>query len=153
VGLPIDHPAVQKIGKFLHNRRNSSSIWIDKWHSSPYYATSLAVIVCTGYMNELVEEAVEWMTATQNADGSWGYFLPTAEETAYCLKALLKWHQQGSNVPRDVLTRGTAWLAQHITPPYTPLWLSKSLYCPTLVVRSAILSALWQYKNLFGALP
>jgi hypothetical protein len=41
-----------------------------------------------------------------------------------------------------VLRRGAAWLAEHAEPPYPPLWIGKCLYCPVLVVRSAVLSAL-----------
>lgn len=153
IGFAVDHPVVNKITNFLEKRRGGEPYWVDKWHSSPYYPTSLAVIVSAGYINPLVEKAVDWIIANQNPDGSWGYFAPTAEETAYSLKALMKWHQQGNYVPRQVLDRGVAWLVEHSAPPYTPLWISKSLYCPTLVVRSAVLSALWQYESEFGALP
>jgi hypothetical protein len=45
-------------------------------------------------------------------------------------------------VPNDVLKQGALWLADHALPPYPPLWIGKCLYCPELVVQSAILSAL-----------
>ena len=84
----------------------------------------------------------DWILETQNLDGSWGYYVPTAEETAYCLQALLVWQRGGKSVPNDQIQRGLDWLAAHTQPPYPPLWIGKSLYAPEFVVRSAILSAL-----------
>lgn len=152
-GVNGDHPAIQKIVSFLYNERKDRRIWIDKWHSSPYYATSHAIIACTGFLNELVVGGVEWMIATQNPDGSWGYFSPTAEETAYCLQALIIWYQHGLEVPRQTLTRGAAWLVERTCPPYPPQWINKTLYCPSLIVQSSILGALRLYESEFGRLP
>ncbi len=137
-GFPAAHPSVQKIVRFLHDMQ----YWFDKWHSSPYYPTSHAVIACAGYLDELVADAISWILSTQNTDGAWGYFMPTAEETAYSLQALSAWKRAGHDVPDDVLRRGDEWLANHAEPPYPPLWIGKCLYTPVLVVRSAILSAL-----------
>jgi halimadienyl-diphosphate synthase len=100
------------------------------------------VIASAGYDDDLVDSAVHWILETQNADGSWGFYTPTAEETAYCLQALVIWGRHGGHVPTSVLQRGAAWLADRTDPPYPPLWIGKSLYTPVLVVRSAILSAL-----------
>lgn len=133
---------VQKILLFLRRTQTLQVFWFDKWHASPYYATAHAVIACAGYDNDLVDDAVYWILATQNEDGSWGYYMPTAEETAYCLQALIIWKRHGGQVPNDALRRGEAWLLDHADPPYPPLWIGKSLYCPILVVRSAVLSAL-----------
>jgi halimadienyl-diphosphate synthase len=99
-------------------------------------------MVCAGHDDELIDDTVYWILETQNQDGSWGYYMPTAEETAYCLQALIAWKRHGGHVPGDVLKRGTTWLADHTELPYLPLWIGKCLYCPQLVVRSAILSAL-----------
>ncbi len=133
---------VQKILLFLQRTRTLQMFWFDKWHASPYYATAHAIIASAGYDNNLVGDAIYWILATQNEDGSWGYYMPTAEETAYCLQALSVWKQHGGKVPANVLRRGRAWLLGHAEPPYPPLWIGKSLYCPILVVRSAVLSAL-----------
>jgi halimadienyl-diphosphate synthase len=141
-GLDAEHPAVLKIVQFLFNSQLSQLYWHDKWHASPYYATSHAIIAGVGYVDWLVEDAVYWVLMTQNSDGSWGYYNSTAEETAYCLQALAIWKRNGHSVPDDVLERGAAWLAEHAESPYPPLWIGKCLYCPELVVRSAVLSAL-----------
>jgi len=116
--------------------------WFDKWHTSPYYSTAHAIINAAGLNDGMLEDAIYWILQTQNSDGSWGFYMPTAEETAYCLQALVKWKRHGHAVPESVLTRGADWLADHAEPPYPPLWIVKCLYSPVLLVRSAILSAL-----------
>lgn len=151
--LGVDAPVVQKVVNFLIRERYEEGYWVDKWHSSPYYPTSHAIVLATGYMDDLVRDAVAWMIRTQKPDGSWGFYTSTAEETAYCLQALLSWHQQGHAVPIETLTRGTRWLMANVKPPYAHLWIGKSLYSLTLVVKSAIWAALRQYEVVFGELP
>jgi halimadienyl-diphosphate synthase len=140
--LGVQHPSIRKVLRFLRRAQTSQGFWFDKWHASPYYPTAHAIVACAGYGDDLVDDAISWILATQNADGSWGYYMPTAEETAYCLQALVVWRRHGGQVPGDVLRRGATWLADHTEPPYPPLWIGKCLYCPVLVVRSAVLSAL-----------
>lgn len=151
--LDIDAPSVQKVAKFLLRERSADGYWVDKWHSSPYYPTGHAIVIGVGYMNELVADAVAWVIRTQNPDGSWGFYKPTAEETAYCLQALLTWHQQVHPIPIEVLERAAKWLIANVDPPYPSLWIGKCLYSSTLVAQSAILSALRQYEVIFGKLP
>ena len=141
-GFSARHPAIQKILRFLRRTRTLQLFWLDKWHASPYYATSHAIIACAGYDDELVDDSVYWMIETQNPDGSWGYYMPTAEETAYCLQALAIQRRCGHRISPEVLRRGAVWLVEHMEPPYPPLWIGKGLYSPQWVVRSAILSAL-----------
>ena len=140
-GLDNQHPSVQKVLLFLEKVRVDKTFWFDKWHASPYYATAHGIIACAGYADALVHSAVSWILATQKKEGAWGYYMPSAEETAYCLQALAVWKRQGYNVPNKVLARGIKWLVQHADPPYPPLWIGKCLYCPELVIKSAILSA------------
>lgn len=141
-GRDKNHPSVQKVLNFLKNVRTNEAFWFDKWHASPYYATGHSIIACADYANDLVDNAISWILRTQNSDGSWGYYTPTAEETAYCLQSLVTWKRCGHHVPSGILKRATEWLFRHRNPPYPPLWIGKCLYCPELVVRSAILSAL-----------
>jgi halimadienyl-diphosphate synthase len=138
----MQHLSIQSILQYLRRTSSPHGAWFDKWHTSPYYTTAHAVIACTGYDDDLVRDAVSWILETQNADGSWGYYLPTAEETAYCLQALVIWKRQGGQVPGDALRQGAAWPVDHAEPPYPPLWIGKCLYCPELIVRSVILSTL-----------
>lgn len=141
-GLGVDDPSVQKVLRFLERAQTLGIFWFDKWHASPYYPTSHAIVACNGYCDRLVADALYWMIETQNADGSWGYYLPTAEETAYSLQALIHAKRHGHAVPERTLRRGAIWLAGRVEPPYPPLWIGKCLYSPVLVVRSAIVSAL-----------
>lgn len=141
-GLPADHPAVRKVIRYLERVQTIRLFWFDKWHASPYYPTTHLVIAVAGYADDMVDNAVYWILETQNEDGSWGYYSPTVEETAYCLQALVIWKRSGHPVPEDILQRGAAWLVAHMNDPLPPLWIGKCLYCPVYVVRSAILSAL-----------
>lgn len=146
-GYDVQHPSVQKILRFLRQAQAGHPFWFDKWHASPYYTTSHAIIAFTNYADELAKNAVEWILNTQNEDGSWGFYndMPTSEETAYCLQALSVWKRHGSGdveISVDVLKRGASWLKEHMDDPYPWLWVGKSLYCPELIVESAILSAL-----------
>lgn len=137
---PIDAP-VAKIHKLLQEQRKGA-YWSDKWHHSPYYTTSHIIITAADYLDDLAEDAVQWMLETQNANGSWGFQVETVEETAYCLQALCIWKKAGHDVPCDALQHGRTWLQEHYTEPYHSLWIGKCLYQPTRVIRSAALSAL-----------
>jgi len=147
------HASVQKILLLLKQAQTGRSFWLDTRHASPYYPTAHAIIALAGYVNELALKAVEWILNTQNEDGSWGFYedLPSAEETAYCLQALSIWKSQsgqGDDISTTVLQRGAAWLQEHIDDPYPWFWIGKSLYCPELVVESAILSALMLVESI-----
>jgi hypothetical protein len=141
-GMSAESAPVQKILKHLQKVRTEDTYWYDKWHISPYYTTSHAVITCAGYANHVIEPAVTWILNTQRNDGSWGYQFSSAEETAYCLQALFTWKKHGGDVPIDVLKNATEWLKDHDTPPYPPLWLGKGLFSADVIVQSAIISAL-----------
>jgi halimadienyl-diphosphate synthase len=148
-GLEVGHPSIQKIINFVRNSQIDGTFWFDKWHASPYYATAHAVIACSGYADELVESAIDWILETQLQNGAWGFFpgMPTAEETAYCLQALALWQRNGHSLPSNVLQRAKIWLQDHMNDKYPPLWPGKCLYCPDLIVRSAILGALMLVDN------
>ena len=141
-GLELDHPSVQKVVNFIKSKIILNTFWADKWHASPYYATAHTIIAAAGYVDGLVENAVNWIIETQKSNGAWGYYIDTAEETAYCLQALLIWRRNGGAVPKSVIKNGLAWLYEHREPPYAPLWICKALYNPELIVKSAVLSAL-----------
>jgi halimadienyl-diphosphate synthase len=141
-GYDREAPVVQKILNFLLSHRMPNGMWSDKWHLSPYYPTSHAIIACAGYAEDLVEAAIEHMLASQKSDGTWGEPHSTAEETAYALQALCIWKRNGHHVDEDVLRVGGAWLIQHMTRPQPLLWIGKCLYSPVRVVKSTILSAL-----------
>ena len=144
-GFDKNHPSIVKILDFLRESRISKSYWLDKWHVSPYYVTSHAIISCIGFDNKICQSAVEWIINTQKSDGAWGTNdAPTAEETAYSLQALVLWKRHGGDVSQDVLRSGMDWLIKQesLQEPYPPLWIGKGLYCPEYVVKATIISAL-----------
>src|SRR5215216_2435526 len=141
-GLNQNISSVQKIIQFLKRNQTDRHFWVDKWHASAYYPTAHAIIACAGFENELVAEAVEWLIKSQNASGSWGTYIPTAEETAYALQALWVWNAKVARIPRSVFKNGARWLLENFERPYPPLWIGKCLYNPRLVIRSAVISAL-----------
>jgi halimadienyl-diphosphate synthase len=141
-GLNTRNSSMQKIITFLRKARDHHPFWVDKWHSSPYYATGHAIIACAGIANELVGESIEWILKTQNKDGSWGTYISTAEETAYAIQALWVWNEKVARVPKAALRNGARWLKDHMDRTYPPLWIGKCLYSPNLVIRSAVVSAL-----------
>jgi halimadienyl-diphosphate synthase len=142
-GYSKEHPTIGKIISFVRSKRQNKSYWFDKWHVSPYYTTSHVVICCQGFDDELCKESVDWIINTQRANGSWGFYdFPTAEETAYCIQALCLWRDHGGNIPGGRIELARQWLETHANEQKRSLWIDKSLYCPDLIVESAILSAL-----------
>jgi len=141
-GLDQKNSSVQKALRFLHRSKGANHFWVDKWHSSTYYATSHAIIACAKLASGLVQDSVEWLLGSQNRDGSWGTYIPTAEETAYAIQALWFWNENVARVPKSALKHGARWLQEHMDQPYPPLWIGKCLYNPSLVIRSAVISAL-----------
>lgn len=141
-GMDRKYSSVQKIILFLIKSRGDCTFWVDKWHASAYYPTAHAVIACAGFANELVEQSVEWILKSQNQDGSWGTYMPTAEETAYALQALWIWNNKVARIPKTVFQNGARWLQEHLDQPYPRLWIGKCLYNPQLVIRSAVVTAL-----------
>jgi len=139
---------VDKTLSFYRTRLRHAD-WFDKWHASPYYIITHAAIASLGHDNELAGEIVDCILRGQRQDGSWGYFGPTSEETAYCLQAVLMYHKQVKPVDRAVIYHAAQYLYNHYqAQEYSPLWIDKCLYAPLQIVRSAILSALWMYETL-----
>jgi halimadienyl-diphosphate synthase len=137
----------------LLNNREYNMYWVDKWHASPYYATSHALVALLkekkNYLIHACRHTIDWLIHNQREDGSWGFFdRGTPEETAYVLTALLHYYQQES-VNLEILHRAADYLIEahqeDWTPP--PLWIIKSLFLPHNIVKSAILSSLILYQK------
>lgn len=151
IKLAHEHPQfeawVNKILTMLyHNSRNPYS-WHDKWHISPYYLTSNAVIALQGIADDLAKPLVKWLIRTQQPDGGWGsYDRSTAEETAYCLHALLRWDRTTERVDSEQLDAASRYLSARLDDTNRPaLWICKALYMPHHIVQSAIVTALLDY--------
>ncbi|MEU8171087.1 prenyltransferase/squalene oxidase repeat-containing protein [Micromonospora sp. NPDC049004] len=142
---PRYHRTVERLSVVLPAHQLADGPWQDRWHASPYYATACCVLALAefgrgGAAAEAVDRAARWVLDSQRADGSWGRWGGTVEETAYALQVLLA---APTGAPRvdDAVARGHAYL--HLPSGRTdrPLWYGKELYCPTAIVRAAVLAA------------
>lgn len=140
---------IGKIVQFLHDAQQQGSYWLDKWHISPLYATSRAVVALLELPDPfrqqgraLAQTAVQWILHTQNENGSWGFFgIPTVEETAYAVLALNRLRTHSSHV-RQAIASGTAYLTAHQHDPQPAMWMDKCLYHPTHIVHAVIDAAI-----------
>jgi halimadienyl-diphosphate synthase len=150
-GIDKENPSARKIFTFLKSVMQPAGFWFDKWHASPYYSTSHAVITFCGYDNTQAEPAVEWILSTQNSNGSWGHYrIPTPEETSYCLQALSAWYPHSKQQERikESIKLAHQWLVENSDIQNPPLWIGKALYCPSRVVQSSILSAIKMAEHI-----
>ena len=127
---------------------------VDKWHVSPYYSTSHAIIGLTGLADKIIVKQINWLLNTQREDGSWTFYphFPKAavEETAYVLMALMTVYEAREDVPWRVIERGYRYLVSHYqsAEELPALWIHKVLYNPYHIVDAAILSTLAKYERL-----
>lgn len=156
---PNRHKVLEEVIIRLLDNRIFNIYWIDKWHSSPYYATAhvlVGLLRHDAFLTYVCRPTIDWILHTQQPDGSWGFYEEgTVEETAYVLTALLYYHQH-EPVKVEVLQRAAAFLAANHRGPesdYPELWIGKCLYTPQDVVRSAVLSALILYEEMLGKNP
>jgi halimadienyl-diphosphate synthase len=148
-----ERPRVRdKILDYAFRSRQHDTYWSDKWHASVYYPTSRALMTLAPYAPGELEKTVHWMLATQHPEGAWGQYMPTSEETALALLALLKYHRTQRPVPRESLRRAARYLLANERPfdeNYPEMWISKALYAPAAVIRATILAALALYCDTF----
>lgn len=141
---------IDKIVNALHRFDENGSYWWDKWHASPYYVSGAALGALRDIDDQLARSRLKWIVRTQNDDGGWGYLgESTAEETAYCLEALLDWHITAERVDRTIMDAAAAFLRKQLQEDdrETPLWIGKSLYHPAGPVKAAVLGALYSYST------
>jgi halimadienyl-diphosphate synthase len=139
----------------LDVRMENGYCWRDKWHASVYFATSHALMALLPHVPDRLGDTASWLLASQRADGSWGEQVPTAEETALTLLALLHYHRAYPSLPTEPLRRAARYLLLNDLPfkdNYPELWIAKALYVPTDVVRSIIIASLSTYQDTFGDL-
>ncbi len=140
--FPRQHVIQQKVLKYLRDVRVDGDHWVDKWHGSPFYATAHAVFALTAPAPDVCLKAFTWLRNSQREDGSWGWFSRgTPEETAYAVQALMLAPADFRAGMREQLGRAAAYLNETEGEPVIPMWVGKTLYGPTQVVRSAVLSA------------
>ena len=140
---------IRKILAYLRSTRLDGAYWYDKWHLSPFYATSQVALAAREVDGDLVTSIVSWLLETQRADGSWGWFGGTCEETAYAMQVLLAGGLHMDSHRRAALDRGARYLTERFDDTdYPELWVGKSLYTPYPIVQAAVIGALQQYQTL-----
>ena len=55
---------ITKILRYLEEERRDNGFWQDKWHISPYYATSEVALAVRGVADELLAGMVSWLLET-----------------------------------------------------------------------------------------
>jgi halimadienyl-diphosphate synthase len=144
----LHETAIAKILSYLRDQRQDGCYWQDKWHISPYYATSQLVLAAHEIAGDLLAPTYRWLLDTQRPDGSWGLAEGTSEETAYAVQALLTLAARPEKALRGALDRGARYLADRFDDAdYPELWIGKGLYTPYPVVRAAVIGALQQYQT------
>jgi hypothetical protein len=140
-----------RLADLLAERQHPAGNWEDRWHASPLYATLSCVLALGEYGGRehaaAVTMAREWVLDTQRADGSWGRWEGTLEETAYAIQALLLPERVRDGAVDEryahAAARGHAYLQRMgDMSDYPSLWHDKDLYTPIAIVRAAILAAL-----------
>jgi hypothetical protein len=140
-----------KVASWLRTQQDDDGSWRDRWHASPHYATFCCALALNRFggaeSTPAVERAARWVLGAQHADGSWGRWGGTAEETAYALQVLLLTGAAADEESARAVARGGAFLRSvagtGIAESDIPaLWHDKDLYSPIAVVQAAILAAL-----------
>ncbi len=148
----------EQVVLMLLDSQKFNTYWVDKWHTSPFYATSHALVALLNegkHLMSVCRRSADWLIHTQHDDGSWGFFqVGTAEETAYAITALLHFNEYES-VNKEVLLKGVEYLvkAYETEAEHPALWIGKCLYTPCDVVRSSVLTALILYEEMAGTHP
>lgn len=150
--------AITRLTRWLRDHQTDGH-WVDRWHVSPLYATLCCTVALHQHggteHRDAVRAALDWVLAGQRANGSWGVWDGTAEETAYAVQTLLLACPDRAAV-EPAVRRGREFLLQHgLTGPHPPLWIGKDLYAPVTLIRGAVLSALAlsQDRALIPATP
>lgn len=143
--FPDRERVLEKLVRFLKGEMSPNGFWIDKWHVSPYYPTSHAVIALCDVDQSLAQRAVSWILDTQNENGMWGKDGGTVEETSYAVQALMYYHHHSERIDTERISQAVlaldCWGVESVPTNLADLWIGKVLYAPTRVVWSSGVSA------------
>src|SRR3989338_8554862 len=133
----------RKIINYLSRAQTNQGFWNDKWHISPYYATSRAILALAGYpeTEPMVNKATQWILKTQHKNGLWGFGKGTVEETAYALSALHCINQDINGELKKAFIKGAMALRRNKRENSAQMWIEKSLFAPTNINKFFIIGA------------
>ena len=137
--------AIRTLATWIAAQQDEDGSWSDKWHASPYYATTSCVTALGACRAEPVAmcRAVRWVLATQRVDGSWGRWEGTPEETAYAVRILMQGNEgRAEPLVEQAAARGCAFLLTTENRLDPPLWHDKDLYAPHRIVAAQRIAAL-----------
>lgn len=133
---------------YILERQQPDGRWLgDKWNGSWLYTTGqvLNSLPIAQHLDAAVP-AIRALLDHQRADGGWGTYRSTAEETAYAITALRAVCTSGfiTDEIQQALTLGYRWML-HDYRPFAPAtvtcWLGKELYRPLRLARTIELAA------------
>lgn len=135
--------AIKKVLSFVNSQKIENSYWEDKWHISPLYTTSHAIISLLETPYDL-KPTIQWLLKHQRKNGSWGWKNSgSCEETAYIIQALCYYHKYHPQKQiHQALSKAKEYMDKESNIyKYPEMWTGKVLYCPQKVVSSAIQSS------------
>jgi Squalene-hopene cyclase C-terminal domain len=146
---PVYRPVMATVATWLTERQSEPGWWRDRWHASDYYATYCCALALhdasarPGAGSGPVRRAVRWVLETQRADGAWGRWGPSTEETAYAVLTLLL--RPSSRAVAAAVRAAYPHLVAGLHDPVDrapALWHDKDLYRPHAIVRAFVLAAI-----------
>lgn len=144
--------AITNIMTWLKSQtQKDSPIFEDKWHASPFYPISRAVIVLSDLDDVVAYRCVKWLLDQQKEDGGFGKLQSTMEETALTSLSLCYWFKNTQHIPiniKEKLTKAFEFLLERNENFEPPLWMGKVLYHPKIVVKTIVISALIALENI-----
>ena len=135
---------VDKTSRYLLKHRADDGGYYDKWHLSRIYPAHCAIMAFSRHSDCAIRAeqvpAAQWLMNKQHADGSWGDWIPSAEETALAVLALC--HAREFLDVIEPIQRGKRWLDEHYSDPRPQQNIGKQLFLPHRIVEAEVLSAL-----------
>jgi halimadienyl-diphosphate synthase len=163
---PAYRPLMAAVVAWLAERQSPDGWWRDRWHASDYYATACCALALHDAFTRHglgdgrpVRRAIPWVLGTQRADGAWGRWGPSAEETAYAVLTLRL--RPGSAGARPVLAPAVGNAVRAAYPQLVAglgdpvdrapaLWHDKDLYRPHAIVQAFLLAAIDACQSVRG---
>ncbi len=160
---PLLHfEVIDTIIDYIFRQQNPNGMWFDKWHLSPFYPTSRAVLAFRHYNRDLLQKTIDGIIRCQNDDGSFTAYMKDKtetpnhytnttkfDETVYALLSLLYYRDlYPKDVPFDVIQHGMAYIEKNLSiDPFGEMWICKVNYNPKAVNMSALLSVISMYHT------